>query len=99
MKKYVIAILIGVVATVVFGFLAGVGNGACHCNSPLQVLFPYLTLAEGSSEGGTLGGLLLLGQFPAYALSVAMPKRAEWRAGVCLILILVHGLAVALALG
>ena len=54
MKKYLIAFLIGIVATVVFGILAGFGGGACHCETPLRVLFPFLSLLESNAEAGTV---------------------------------------------
>jgi hypothetical protein len=97
MKKYLIALPIGLVATLLFAILAGMGGGACHCNTPLRVLFPFLSLAEPDSDGGIVGGLLLWLQFPVYALSVAMPKRAELRGVVLLILLAAHACAVAVA--
>lgn len=96
MKKYLIALLIGLVVTVLFAVLAGLGGGACHCTTPLRVLFPYMSLLGDAEEG--IAGTLLFGlQCPVYAVSVAMPKSAEWRAGVLVILLAVHACAVAVA--
>ena len=97
MKKYEIALLIGILWTVVFGILAGFGGGACHCNTPLRVLFPYMSMTGVHAESD-LGTLLLVLQCPVYALSVAMPKSLEWRLGVLLIVLVVHSCAVAFAL-
>lgn len=96
MKKYVIAVVIGILWTVVFGILAGFGGGACHCNTPLRVLFPYMTMLGVHAESD-LGTLLFALQCPIYAVSVAMPESLEWRLGVLLIVLVVHSCAVAVA--
>jgi hypothetical protein len=97
MKKYLIALLIGIAALVFFGVLAGFGAGACHCSTPVRVLFPFMSLL-GSNAGEGMAADLLLGlQWPVYALSVAMPKSTEWRAAVFAVVVVVHLCAAAAA--
>ena len=38
LKKYLIALLVGIAATALFVVLAGFGGGACHCSTPLRVV-------------------------------------------------------------
>jgi hypothetical protein len=95
LKKYVIAGVVGVVLTVLLGLLAGFGGAACHCNTPLRVLFPYVSMADDSWE--TLFALLLGIQYPVYAVCVAAPKRADRQMAALFIVFVVHAGAVALA--
>lgn len=57
-----------------------------------------MSLLGSNAEAGIVGDLVLFLPYPVYALSVAMPKSAEWRVGVLLILLVVHGCAVAAAM-
>ncbi|RPH62218.1 MAG: hypothetical protein EHM89_05960 [Acidobacteria bacterium] len=57
MKKYVIALVIGILMTL-FAVLAGLGGGAYHCATPERVLFPYVSLLGINAEWGILGNLL-----------------------------------------
>ena len=59
MKKFSIAFLIGVLATVLFAVLAGFGGGACHCSTPLRVLFPYMSLLGPNADEGILSTYFL----------------------------------------
>jgi hypothetical protein len=97
MKKYLIAVLVGILLTAVFGVLAGFGGGACHCSTPQRILFPYGSLLADNAEWETPGIVLFGLQCPIYALSVAMPRSPDWRAGVLLGLLALHGCAVAAA--
>ena len=90
MKKCLIALLIGIVAEVFFLLLTGFAGAACHCNTPLKVLFPFKSLQGVHVDGGTVGDLLFVLQYPVYALIVAMPKGAEWRVGVFVLLFAIH---------
>jgi hypothetical protein len=95
MKKYLIALSVGILTTAVFGILAGFGGGACHCATPERVLFPYVALLSGDTD--VLAAVVFGLQYPVYAVCVAMPKRADRRMGALLIVLAIHACAVALA--
>lgn len=97
MKKYLIAVAIGIAMTAVSGVLAGMGGGACHCNTPLRILFPYMSMLGERADPGILGTLLFVLQWPIYAVSVVLPRRSAWQMGVLVIILMVHASAVALA--
>ena len=96
MKTLLISVAVGIALTVVFGVLAGMGGGACHCSTPGAVLFPYMTLSEGGDS--FLEPLAVL-QFLIYTLAVAYANRVH-RAGrpvVFIALLLAHVTFAALA--
>lgn len=98
MTRLLIPILIGIVLTVVFLFLTGLGGAICHhCSTPLQVFFPYVSMLGVHADWGLLGFLLFGLQFPIYAISFGMANGPNWKARVLLILFAIHALAVWLA--
>lgn len=98
MKKLLLSAVIGCLLTVLFGVLAGFGGAACHCNTPLQVTFPYLSMLGVHHDTGLLGTLLLVGQFPVYVASVWTARGPKWKAAVLLLLPVVHIVAASIAL-
>ena len=96
MKKFLI-IMIGVFLAVVFLVLSAVLGGACHCSTPLIIFFPFVSMLGVHADWGVLGLLLLVFQFPIYAICVAKAEGPNWKARVLVILLVVHALAVLLA--
>ena len=83
MKRAIVAFLIGVAVTLLAFLVVGLAGGACHCNTPFAVMFPYGTFLEMRMSQEDLGTLALLLQFPIYALAVALPAtdlRRAWSA-------------------
>ena len=97
MKKLLISLGAGITLTLVFSILAGMGGGACHCNTPLQVLFPFMSMLGVHAADGTLGELLWAVQMPVYALSVAYAPGANWKGIALFAIVIVHVLAVSIA--
>lgn len=94
MKRFLIPIVTGILLTVLFIVLAGIGGGACHCSTPITIFFPYVSMLGVHADWG-VPGLLLFGlQFPIYAISVAIATGPNWKARVLLILFAVHAWAV-----
>lgn len=94
MKRFGIPILIGILLTVPSFVLAGMGGGACHCSTPIRILFPYVSMLGIHADWGFLGFLLFGLQFPIYAIIVAIARGATWKARFLLFLFALHGLAI-----
>jgi hypothetical protein len=95
MKRAIIAFLIGVAVTLVAFVTAAFGGGACHCSTPSAVLFPYTTFFLKRWEA--VSTVLLLLQFPGYALAVATPATSLGRRTAAFGLTVLH-VAAAVAL-
>lgn len=97
-RNVLIGTLIGIALTVLFGLLAGFGGGACHCNTPLTVLFPYTAIALGTFSWEFIGGWLTVLQFPAYSITIAVVRTEKWKARALIILTAAHILAASIGL-
>jgi hypothetical protein len=86
--------MVGILLTIFFIVLAGMGGGACHCSTPIIILFPYVSMLGVHADWGVLGLLLFGLQFPIYTISVAMAKGPNRKARVLVILFAVHAWAV-----
>ena len=91
-------ILVGIGLMVFFFLLAGFAGGACHCVSPTGIFFPYSAIAWGAFSWESIGTLLLILQYPVYALTIARARGSNWKAMAFLILMALHVAAVVLAL-
>ena len=94
-RSLLIAIPISIVVTVVLFFVAGFLGGACHCMTPVSVLFPYGTFITMRTSYPALGFYLDLCQFPLYAIAIAI---ARSRRLAFIIVLVVHTIAAAGAL-
>jgi hypothetical protein len=93
-----ISLLLGFLLTLLAAVLAGLGGGACHCNTPLAVLFPYTAIALDAFSWESIGGWLMLVQFPLY-LIIIRATRSERRSGwTILILLTAHIVAASMGL-
>ena len=79
---------------VVFFLLAGFAGGACHCETPVTVFFPYWMIALGAFNWESISNILLIIQFPVYALAMARARGDNWKALTFLILLTLHVAAV-----
>lgn len=95
MKRFLIAAAVGILLTVVFAVLAGMGGGACHCNTPGHVLFPFESMLGDYAEGGALADWLFGLQFPAYVFAVAYARGFERKLAVAAVVLVAHVAAVA----
>lgn len=91
-------VLVGIGLMVLFALLAGFAGGACHCVSPTGIFFPYSAIAWGAFSWEFIGTLLLILQYPIYALTIARARGSNWKALALLILLAFHVAAVILAL-
>jgi hypothetical protein len=96
-KKLLISLGVGTVLWPVFAILAGMGGAACHCNTPLQVLFPFMSML-GVHTDTPLRTALWVSQLPIYLAAVTAPQKAEWKCALALAILVIHFVAVALAM-
>jgi hypothetical protein len=94
-RPLLIAITISIVVTVVLFFVAGFMGGACHCMTPVSVLFPYGTFVTMRTSYEATGFYLGLGQFPLYAIVITLARR-RWLAAA--LVLIIHSIAAAGAL-
>lgn len=72
-----IALPISILVTVVLFFAAGFAGGACHCMTPVSVLFPYGTFIGMRTSWENTGLCAMIFQFPVYAIMITIAGR--WR--------------------
>lgn len=99
MKRILISVAIGIVVTILLGLVAGFAGAACHCSTPLKILFPFTALLERASESEAVEFLFVL-QFPAYAAILALTSLrlgGTWTAFAILLLLGVHFVAALMA--
>ena len=88
-----IALSISVVTTVVLFFAAGFAGGACHCMTPVSVLFPYGTFIGMRTSWENAGLFATIFQFPLYAIIVAIVGRWRWKLLALALILVVHSVA------
>ena len=90
MKRVLIAILVGVLLTLLLFALGGVLGGACHCITPTTLFFPYGAIILGRFSAESLGLLTIAIQFPLYAVVLAKVNGWERKMVVLLLLLVFH---------
>ena len=88
-----IALPISALVTVVLFFAAGFLGGACHCMTPVSILFPYGTFITMRTRFENAGFLLDLMQFPVYASVVAILNGWRQRIIGSVVLLTLHVIA------
>ena len=91
-------ILVGIGLMVLFFLLSGFASGACHCESPGALFFPYSEIAWRAFDWQTIGSILFILQYPVYVLTIARVKGSNWQILALLILLTLHIAAVILGL-
>jgi hypothetical protein len=97
MRSIIVAVLIGVVLTVLFFALGALFSGGGHDLTAITVFFPYAEIFGGLTKdtlwdriGGVVGMALLGLQFPVYAIILTRIKGWRSRTVTFLILFAVH---------
>ena len=97
MKRLLLSLLIAIplsgVVTVILFFAAGFAGGACHCMTPVSVLFPYGTFITMRTRFETAGFYSHVLQFPVYATVIAVPNGWRKRLIASIVVLVVHSLA------
>lgn len=88
-----IALSISVVMTVVLFFTAGFAGGACHCMTPVSVLFPFGTFIGMRTSWENTGLVATIFQFPLYAIIVAIVSGWRWKLLALALILVVHSVA------
>lgn len=90
MKRVPIAILVGVLLTLILFVLAGLLGGACHCITPTTLFFPYGAIILGRFSAELISLLAMGIQFPLYAVVLAKVNGWKRRMVVLLLLLAFH---------
>jgi hypothetical protein len=99
MKRVIIAILIGVALTLVALFVGRYLHLSGHGATALNIFFPYSALVSFRLRNmWWLVSLLLIGQFPLYAVIGSIVTAKRLRRVLIPLLIVVHGTAAVIAL-
>jgi len=99
MKRLFLAIAAGGLLTVVFFVIGALYSGGGHTLTAITIFFPYSGLVSPSlkdTHWEFLALILLLAQFPAYALIIAYSGRR--RSLVAIVILLAHMVAAVIAL-
>jgi hypothetical protein len=88
--RILIPLLVGILLFIVAAFLGGFAGGACHCDSPELVFFPYSRILENAFSLVTLGGIVIFAQYPLYAITIANVRDDAWRWFTVMILLVLH---------
>ena len=82
MKRLVlllVLLLLSVVGSLVLLIGAGMAGGACHCMTPMFIVFPYGSLITERTSWDGLGVFLLFAQFPLYLTTVTFIRGVRWK--------------------
>jgi hypothetical protein len=96
--RVLVPISVGIVLTVLLFALAGFAGGACHCVTPIAVLFPYTAIARGAFSWESISIVLVTLQYPLYLITIARARDMGWKILTFLILLAFHVAAVTVAL-
>ena len=97
MNRILIVLLLSVVGTVILFVGAGMHGGMCHCSTAMFALFPIGSYVTMRTSWESVGLLLVLVQFPLYAVIVTLVNGTQRRVIVLLLVIVFHVLAASLA--
>jgi hypothetical protein len=98
MKRILILVLVSILLTFLLGLLGGFLGGACHCMTPITVLFPYGTIVVMRTPWETFGLLLAALQFPLYSLVLTSVRGRRRQFLLLAALLVIHSGAVLLGL-
>ena len=88
-----IALPISFVVTMVLFLAAAFAGGACHCMTPMSVLFPFGTFITMRTSWENAGLLATILQFPLYATMIAIAGTWRSRLLASVLILLVHSIA------
>ena len=99
MKRLLLAIGAGILLTVVFFLVGALLSGGGHSLTVITIFFPYslpVDLALKDTRWEFIATILLLAQFPAYALLIAYSGRRRYF--VSIVIVLAHAVMAFVAL-
>ena len=93
-----VPILVGILITLALGVAGGMFGGACHCVTPISVVFPYGTLVTMHTSWQTFGFMIAVIQFPLYGVLWGNIRGTRARVVLAIALLGIHCSAIILAL-
>lgn len=98
LRRFILAVLAGILLTVILGFLGAIMSGGGHDMIPLIVLFPYYMYLifglEVAQVPAYFGIFLICIQFLVYAILLANARNKRQVIYISALLIIVHTIAV-----
>lgn len=94
----IISLIVSAILGVVLIVLAAMSDGMTHSSKSMYTLFPYGTSVTMRTSWSSIGTLLLLIQFPLYALILNLVRPLRWKAVALVLIIAIHVLAVMLGM-
>jgi len=89
MKRILLTIAVGILLAVLFFIAAASASGACHCSTPIAIIFPYAAIAW-AMRWETIGGALAALQFPIYAILAARSGERKWMTRTAILILAMH---------
>ena len=89
MKRILLTIAAGILLAVLFFIAAAFASGACHCSTPIAIIFPYAAIAW-AMRWETVGGALAALQCPVSASLVARLGERKWMTRTAILIIAIH---------
>src|SRR5262245_1467438 len=98
MARYIVALIVSVIVTVVLFIYAAMAGGMCHCMDHAFGLFPYGTVVTMRTSWELTGTVLTFIQFPLYTMIFMVLRTNRARVTAVVIIVLVHAIAAWLGL-
>ena len=98
LRRFIFAVLAGIVLTVVLGFIGVIMSGGGHYMTPLIIIFPYIMYpifdTEVEKVPAYFGMFLFCIQFTVYAILLANARNKRQAFYISVVLIIIHTIAV-----
>ena len=92
----IVSLIVSAILSVVLIVLAAMFDGMSHSSKSMYTLFPYGTSVVMRTPWSSIGMILLVIQFPLYALILNLVRPLRWKAVALVLIIAIHVLAVVL---
>jgi hypothetical protein len=93
----IVSLIVSAILGVVLIVLAAMFDGMSHSSKSMYTLFPYGTSVVMRTRWSSIGLVLLVIQFPLYALILNL-VRLRWKAVALVLIVAIHVLAVVLGM-
>ena len=94
----IVSLIVSAILGVVLIVLAAMFDGMSHSSKSMYTLFPYGTSVVMRTRWSSIGLVLLVIQFPLYALILNLVRPLRWKALALVLIVAIHVLAVVLGM-
>jgi hypothetical protein len=93
MDRTALCIVMSGIAGGILLLFAGFADAACHCMTPMFVLFPYGATIFNLTDWQGAGLLMMLIQFPLYMAAILTSSSARLKIAALVLLVAIHSLS------